>query len=88
MRRRPSQLALGLRVRRTAKLGHHHQAGLDGVRRRLEIETASPRSLPASLREALGILEESRAAGEWLGAEVRAAYLAFKRAEAFFEFLI
>jgi glutamine synthetase len=57
------------------------QAGLDGVRRRLEIETASPPSLPTSLREALGILEESRAAGEWLGKDVHAAYLAFKRAE-------
>lgn len=57
------------------------QAGLDGVRRRLDIETASPPSLPTSLREALGVLEESRAAPEWLGADVHAAYLAFKRAE-------
>jgi glutamine synthetase len=57
------------------------QAGLDGVRRRLESETASPPSLPTSLPEALGILEESRAAGEWLGTDVHAAYLAFKRAE-------
>jgi glutamine synthetase len=57
------------------------QAGLDGVRRRLEIETASPPPLPTSLRDALDILEESRAAAEWLGADVHSAYLAFKRAE-------
>jgi glutamine synthetase len=57
------------------------QAGLDGVRRGLEIETRSPPALPASLSEALGLLEESRAAAEWLGTEVHSAYLAFKRAE-------
>jgi len=37
--------------------------------------------LPTSLREALDILEESRAAAEWLGPDVHSAYLAFKRAE-------
>jgi glutamine synthetase len=57
------------------------QAGLDGVRRRLEIETASPPSLPTSLREALDALEESRAAAEWLGTDLYTAYLTFKRAE-------
>jgi glutamine synthetase len=57
------------------------QAGLDGVRRRLEIETTSPPSLPTSLREALDALEASRAAAEWLGTDLHAAYLAFKRAE-------
>lgn len=57
------------------------QAGLDGVRRRLEIETQNPPALPAGLGEALGFLEESRAAAEWLGTEVHSAYLAFKRAE-------
>jgi glutamine synthetase len=57
------------------------QAGLDGVRRRLEIEASSAPALPTSLREALDILEESRAAAEWLGAEVHSAYLALKRAE-------
>ena len=31
--------------------------------------------------EALRLLEESRAAAEWLGTEVHAAYLDFKRAE-------
>jgi glutamine synthetase len=57
------------------------QAGLDGVRRGLEIESAKPPSLPTSLGEALSLLEESRAAGEWLGTDLHAAYLAFKRAE-------
>jgi glutamine synthetase len=57
------------------------QAGLDGVRRRLDIETQNPPALPASLSEALSLLEESRAAAEWLGTEVHSAYLAFKRAE-------
>src|ERR1700761_4102278 len=57
------------------------QAGLDGVRRRLEIETQNPSPLPAGLSEALGFLEESRAAAEWLGTELHSAYLAFKRAE-------
>jgi glutamine synthetase len=57
------------------------QAGLDGVRRRLEIDTRHPPALPASLGEALGLLEHSRAAAEWLGGDVHAAYLAFKRAE-------
>ncbi len=57
------------------------QAGLDGVRRRLEIETRNPPALPGSLSEALGLLEENHAAAEWLGPQVHAAYLAFKRAE-------
>jgi glutamine synthetase len=57
------------------------QAGLDGVRRRLQIETRNPPALPVSLGEALGLLEENRAAAEWLGEDVHAAYLAFKRAE-------
>jgi glutamine synthetase len=57
------------------------QAGLDGVRRRLDIETQRPPALPAGLDEALRLLEESRAAADWLGAEVHSAYVAFKRAE-------
>jgi glutamine synthetase len=62
-------------------LGVLVQAGLDGVRRRLEIDSANPPTLPTSLHDALAILEESRAAAEWLGTDVHAAYLAFKRAE-------
>jgi glutamine synthetase len=57
------------------------QAGLDGVRRGLDIDTQRPPALPASLDEALRLLEESRAAADWLGAEVHSAYVAFKRAE-------
>jgi glutamine synthetase len=57
------------------------QAGLDGVRRGARIETARPAELPRSLGEALDRLEESPGAAEWLGADVHAAYLEFKRAE-------
>ncbi len=57
------------------------QAGLDGMRRQLEIETVSPRPLPTSLGEALTLLEASKTAAEWLGADVLAAYLQFKWAE-------
>ncbi len=57
------------------------QAGLDGIRHRREIQVKDARSLPAGLGEALGLLEASEAAAEWLGADVLAAYLQFKRAE-------
>jgi len=57
------------------------QAGLDGVRRRLEIDTAAPPALPTSLAAALKALEADSDAVEWLGADVHPAYLAFKRAE-------
>lgn len=57
------------------------QAGLDGVRRGLDIEAQRPPPLPASLSEALGLLEKSDASAQWLGAGLHSAYLAFKRAE-------
>jgi glutamine synthetase len=57
------------------------QAGIDGVRRRLDIEIDAPPALPTSLGAALEALEASAAAAHWLGAEVHSAYLAFKRAE-------
>lgn len=57
------------------------QAGLDGLRRQLEIQVEAAPALPASLDEALGLLQRSPSAAEWLGPEVHAAYLAFKRAE-------
>jgi glutamine synthetase len=57
------------------------QAGLEGVRERRAIETAQPRALPRSLGEALDLLEHSAPAAEWLGADVHAAYILFKRAE-------
>jgi len=56
------------------------QAGLDGIRERRTIETARPQPLPASLTEALRLLEHS-AAADWLGEELLAGYLLFKRAE-------
>lgn len=57
------------------------QAGLDGVRRRLQIDTKRPPPLPASLGDALRLLEGSEAAADWLGEEFLSAYLKFKRAE-------
>jgi glutamine synthetase len=57
------------------------QAGLDGIRRRREVEVDNPASLPASLGSALTLLEDSQDAAEWLGADFLRAYLQFKRAE-------
>ena len=57
------------------------QAGLDGIRQRREIGSQSAQALPADLGGALGLLEASETAGEWLGEEVLAAYVGFKRAE-------
>ena len=64
-------LALAMRV----------QAGLEGVRERRDIDPRSARPLPQSLSAALTLLETTPVAAEWLGAEVLAAYLRFKRAE-------
>jgi len=57
------------------------QAGLDGVREQRDIRLTEPRALPASLAEALDLLEANEAAPEWLGSELLSAYLLFKRAE-------
>jgi glutamine synthetase len=57
------------------------QAGLDGVRHQRQIEPTSALPLPDSLGAALECLEASQAAAEWLGADLLAAYLQFKRAE-------
>jgi glutamine synthetase len=57
------------------------QAGLDGVRRKMPLETQNPAPLPTSLADALTQLERSTAAAEWLGEDLLAAYLLFKRAE-------
>src|ERR1700722_3138434 len=46
------------------------QAGLDGVRRELTLETQNPAPLPASLAEALTLLERSEAAADWLGKDL------------------
>jgi glutamine synthetase len=57
------------------------QAGLDGIRHRREIDSVGVRSLPNDLRTALDLLQASGSAAEWLGPELHAAYVAFKRAE-------
>ena len=57
------------------------QAGLDGIRRQREIDPASRRPLPASLTDALTLLEATPEATAWLGADLLAGYLLFKRAE-------
>ena len=57
------------------------QAGLDGIRHRREIDSARPQPLPANLGAALELLATSEAAAEWLGTDLLAAYVLFKRAE-------
>jgi glutamine synthetase len=57
------------------------QAGLDGIRHQREIDTKRPQPLPHNLGEALTLLESSESAAEWLGSEMLAAYVLFKRAE-------
>ena len=57
------------------------QAGLDGIRAQRQIDAGQRRALPASLAEALALLEQTPAATDWLGAELLAGYLLFKRAE-------
>jgi glutamine synthetase len=57
------------------------QAGLDGIRHQREIDSGRPQPLPGSLEAALRLLESSKAAAEWLGADLLAAYVLFKRAE-------
>lgn len=57
------------------------QAGLDGIRHRRDVSAAPPSPLPTSLGAALDLLEANAGAIEWLGADLHAAYLKFKRAE-------
>jgi glutamine synthetase len=57
------------------------QAGLDGIRDRRELANHTPRPLPSSLGQALSLLEADDRAAEWLGPELLAAYVLFKRAE-------
>jgi glutamine synthetase len=57
------------------------QAGLDGIRQRREIEVKNPPPLPTSLASALTLLETSDSAADWLGSDLRSAYVLFKRAE-------
>lgn len=62
-------------------LGLFVQAGLDGIRRALPLPTTRGEPLPESLDAALGLLARSRAASEWLGAELLDGYVKLKRAE-------
>jgi len=57
------------------------QAGLEGLRQRREMELERPASLPDSLQAALSLLESHAPSAEWLGPELLAAYVPFKRAE-------
>jgi glutamine synthetase len=57
------------------------QAGLDGIANRRPLGMHAPQPLPDSLGGALELLESSAAAARWLGADVLAAYVRFKRAE-------
>ena len=57
------------------------QAGLDGIRRELPLQTQNPAPLPTSLAEALTLLERNAAATDWLGGDLLSAYILFKRAE-------
>jgi glutamine synthetase len=57
------------------------QAGLEGIREQRQIQHTTRQPLPASLGEALALLEANGAASEWLGAELLSAYLLFKHAE-------
>jgi glutamine synthetase len=57
------------------------QAGLDGIRHRREIDSVVVEPLPNELGIALDLLEASESAAQWLGPDLHAAYLAFKRAE-------
>jgi glutamine synthetase len=56
------------------------RAGLAGVRRGDRLGAEAPKALPRSLDEALDAL--AGIPDDWLGADLRAAYLQFKRAEA------
>ncbi|MDP9011409.1 MAG: glutamine synthetase family protein [Pseudomonadota bacterium] len=57
------------------------QAGLDGIRTGREIDAANPQALPGDLGAALTLLGASESAAEWLGRDLHAAYVQFKRAE-------
>ena len=57
------------------------QAGLEGLRERRRLDAAHREPLPPDLGRALDLLGASTSAAAWLGADVLAAYVAFKRAE-------
>jgi glutamine synthetase len=57
------------------------QAGLEGIRQGRQIDAKRPQPLPANLEAALTLLQSSESAAEWLGADLLAGYVLFKRAE-------
>jgi glutamine synthetase len=57
------------------------QAGLDGIRSGRSMDSAPAQSLPQSLEAALTLLEHAPSAADWLGRDLSAGYLQFKRAE-------
>lgn len=57
------------------------QAGLDGIREGRDLRERQAQPLPTSLGAALDLLEASRSAAAWLGTDLHAGYLKFKRAE-------
>lgn len=56
-------------------------AGLDGVEKKRDLDSAVALPLPDSLDKALDLLEASAEASAWLGPHLLPAYVAFKRAE-------
>jgi glutamine synthetase len=57
------------------------QAGLDGIRHRWTVDSQPRQPLPDSLENALARLQSSESAAQWMGTDVLAAYVRFKRAE-------
>jgi glutamine synthetase len=57
------------------------EAGLDGIGHERQICLKNPSPLPTSLGAALDLLEACEPASRWLGADLLAGYLMFKRAE-------
>jgi glutamine synthetase len=56
-------------------------AGVDGIRRKLDLPDGDGAPLPTSLGAALDALEATPQATEWFGATYLSAYLMFKRSE-------
>jgi glutamine synthetase len=61
--------------------GRNDSRGNAAARQQRDIDTKKPQPLPDSLDAALARLEASESAAEWLGADLLAAYVEFKRAE-------
>jgi glutamine synthetase len=56
-------------------------AGLDGIRSHRKLSAATRAPLPATLGEAVDLLEACAPAHDWFGAQFRDVYLMFKRSE-------